>query len=286
VWRQGRLAVCLFVVLGCSSPGALSQAPTSADAGGPDLHDQVLAGCMDYATRSCADSATCCNQAYGAYDADACVSFLRGEVCLPAADAVQNGVATYDDSAVEPCLAAHAAANRVCVPQTWDQILEIRKAIWSACKTVRGTSDAGKGCTTSVTCANPDGARTSNCIAGTCRVLEILSVDVACPFQSGAVSTCDTGLYCTTTQDTPGVCAPVLALGAACSGVLGDPSCGFGNYCDSVDKICKQTVNLGGPSCMQGFECVSFDCDRESSICAPAPAVVSVEQCLGAPDGM
>jgi hypothetical protein len=73
----------------------------------------------------------------------------------------------------------------------------------------------------------------------------------------------------------------VLALGAACSGVLGDPSCGFGNYCDSLDKTCEKTVNLGGPSCKQGFECVSFDCDRVTAVCAPAPAVVSETQCLG-----
>jgi hypothetical protein len=241
---------------------------------------------MAYATRTCADSAACCNQAYGGYDADGCVAYLRGEVCLPAADAVQNGFATYDDSAVEPCLAAHAAADQVCVPRTWDDILQIRKEIWSACKTIRGTSDTGQGCTTSVTCAEPDGERTSNCIAGTCRVLEVLPEGAACPFQSGAVSTCDTGFYCSTTEDTPGVCAPVIALGAACSGILGDPSCGFGNYCDSVEKVCKPTVNLGGPSCAQGFECVSFDCDRVSAICAPAPAVVSEEQCLGSLDGL
>jgi hypothetical protein len=147
---------------------------------------------------------------------------------------------------------------------------------------LRGSTAAGKGCTTDVTCAEPDGAKTAICLGGTCRVLEVLPEGADCPFQSGAVSTCDADLYCTSTLDRPGVCAPVIPLGTACSGVLTDTACGFGNYCDSEDKACKQTVNLGGPSCKQGLECVSFECDRSTEICAPAPALVSADQCLGA----
>lgn len=236
---------------------------------------------MDFGARACQDSTACCTQAYGAYDAAACSKFFRDQICSPAADAVAAGFATYDASGVDACLAAHAEANTACIVD-WDRNLELRKSIWAACKVVEGSAVPGSGCTTSVTCADPEGPKTVTCLAGACTVIEILPLGAACPFQNGEVSTCDRGLYCTTTQDQPGVCAPVSAPGTACSGVLGDPSCGFGNYCDAGDKTCKKTVNLGGPSCKQGLECVSFDCDRTTEICAPAPAVVSIDQCLGA----
>ncbi|HWZ87411.1 MAG TPA: hypothetical protein VNW92_01140 [Polyangiaceae bacterium] len=283
MWWRFPFGVCLLVLLGCSSTSA--PAPTPGTDAGSSEKDRVLASCTSFAARSCQESAACCTQAYGAYDAEACAREFQTQVCEPAADAVQNGFATYDESAVEPCLAAHAQADSVCVPD-WEQVLELRKAIWSACKVVRGTTDVGKGCTISATCAEPDGAKTANCVAGTCSLLEILPDGADCPFQSGDVSTCDTGLYCSATQDQPGVCTAALALGATCSGILGDPSCGFGNYCDSADRTCKKTVNFGGPSCKQGFECVSFDCDRTTAVCASAPAVVTEEQCLGSATGL
>lgn len=221
-------------------------------------------------------------QAYGRYDGSACLETLLHDVCRPGADAVAAGFAVYDQRAVEPCLAANAQANAVCVP-TWQENLALRKSLWTACKVLRGSSEAGKGCTTHVTCAEPDGAATATCVAGTCRVLTVLPEGAACLFQSGTVSTCDDGLYCTATMAEPGVCKPTTSAGAACSGLLGEASCGFGNYCDSTEKICKQTLNLGGPGCRQGLECVSFECDRVTEICAPAPAIVSATECFGAP---
>ena len=53
-----------------------------------------------------------------------------------------------------------------------------------------------------------------------------------------------------------------------------------------IQQIKKKTVNFGGPSCKQGFECVSFDCDRTSAVCASAPAVVTEAQCLGSTSGL
>ncbi len=279
VWRDILFGVCLVLSFGCSA--ASDPAPMPApDPGSAALHDQVLSACADFAARLCASSESCCERAYGAFDEQGCEGTLLAQVCRPGADAVAAGFASYDDAAVEPCLAAHAAANTACIP-TWQQNLQIRKSLWSACKVLRGTTEAGKGCSSDVTCAEGDGEQTALCVGGMCRVLSVLHESDACPFQSGAVSTCDAGLFCTTTLDQPGVCSQVVALGSACSGVLADPSCGFGNYCDSQDRTCKETVNLGGPSCKQGLECVSFDCDRTTEICAPAPAIVSSDQCLG-----
>jgi len=281
VWRQTVLVACLgLAVFGCSSTD-LDEPPPTAMPSNAAERERVLGACTEFAARLCSDSAACCDQAFGGYDAESCARTLHDDVCRPGADAVASGFAQYDETAVEACLAAHAAANAICTP-TWEQNLAIRKSLWKACKVLRGTTPAGKGCTTDITCAEPEGERTAACVAGTCRVLEILPQGAPCPFQSGTVSICDSDLYCTATLDTPGSCQPVIVSGSACSGILADPACGFGSYCDSVDKTCKKTTNLGGPSCKQGLECVSFDCDRTTELCAPAPAIVSAEQCLGA----
>lgn len=202
------------------------------------------------------------------------------DMCRPGADAVAAGFAVFDEQFVEPCLAAHVEADAVCVP-TWQENLALRKSLWAACKVLRGTTESGRSCSTDVTCAEPDGEKAGVCVRGTCSVLEVLAEGDACPFQSGTVSTCDAGLFCTTTMDGPGVCARAVPQGAACSGVLGDAACGFGNYCDPDQKVCKETLNLGGAGCRQGLECVSFDCDRILNNCAPAPAIVSADECFG-----
>ena len=280
-WWRSAAGVCLgWACFGCSSASSeTDQAPTLT----PDamaVRTQVFADCTAFAARLCADASACCTRGYGSYDAEGCLQAMQDEVCRPGADAVAAGFAEYDASAVEPCLAAHAEANAICIP-SWDETLAIRKSLWSTCKVLRGKTEAGKGCTTDVTCAEPDGESTVACIAGVCRVLGIIAHGEPCPFQSGAVSTCDSGAYCTTTQDMPGVCSDPIPTGFACSGVLGDPSCGFGNYCDSDTLTCEKTINLGGPSCKQGLECVSFECDRTTRNCAPAPPVVSRDLCLG-----
>jgi|GEM_PF-1390321 len=284
VWRQTLLFVCLGALSGCGaeSDGSTPSPPGAggADGGAQATRERVLTACTDFATRLCTDSADCCQRAYARYDQDRCVATLVHDMCRPGADAVAAGFAVYDPQFVEPCLAAHAEANALCVP-TWQENLTIRKSLWAACKVLRGTTETGRSCTTDVTCAEPDGGKAGVCVRGTCAVLEVLGEGEPCPFQSGTVSTCDAGLYCTTTMDEAGVCTRANAEGSACSGVLGDASCGFGYYCDSVDKVCKETVNLGGPGCNQGLECVSFDCDRILNICAPAPAIVSASECFG-----
>lgn len=286
VWRQTLFGVYLGAVAGCASatdPGASpAPSPSGADAGTLATRERVLTACTDFATRLCADSEACCRKAYARYDESACLAGLLQEVCRPGADAVAAGFALFDEQAVDPCLEARAQANAICVP-TWQQNLTTRKSLWSACKVLRGTTEAGKGCTTDVTCAEPEGAKAGVCVRGICRVLEVLSEGDPCPFQSGAVSTCDAGLYCTASADEPGACVRATPEGSACSGILGDAACGFGSYCDPVDQVCRETVNLGGPSCRQGLECVSFECDRNTEICAPAPAIVSARECFGGP---
>jgi hypothetical protein len=95
---------------------------------------------------------------------------------------------------------------------------------------------------------------------------------------------CDDGLAC----DAPGLgasghCVKAVAAGASCdASVLEGTDCGLGRFCDPDTAECKVASNAGGSGCSQSNECVSFDCDRIANECAPAPAVLSRETCLGA----
>jgi hypothetical protein len=241
---------------------------------------QVLAACLDFAARVCAGAASCCQQAYGGYDADACQLSYEQEICGSAADAVAAGFATFDASTIDDCVAALNQENALCFP-TWAEVVELRKSVYAACKAIQGTAAAGQGCSSSVTCAQPEGAKSAICSKNQCKVLEILAEGAACELSNGDVSICDTGLYCTATVDGPGVCKAVTPLGASCQGLLEDPECGLGNYCDPQALGCKVSVNAGGPSCQQGLECLSFQCDRVAQTCAPELATVSRTTCLG-----
>jgi hypothetical protein len=123
------------------------------------------------------------------------------------------------------------------------------------------------------------------CIKNACTVIEVLAEGAPCSFPSGPVSVCDEGLTC----DSPGVgsaghCVPALRVGDSCDpSALESTECGLGRYCDVPSGTCKSTDNFGGPGCVQSTECVSFDCDRAANTCASAPAVLSRETCLGAP---
>src|SRR6185369_2267470 len=205
VLRQTLLFVCLGMFAGCAA--ATDPAPSPAPGAGGNASTQatrerVLTACTDFATRLCEDSADCCRKVYTRYDQAGCVATLLRDLCRPGADAVAAGFAVYDEQFVEPCLAAHAQADAVCVP-TWQDNLTLRKSLWAACKVLRGTTESGRSCSTDVTCAEPDGAKAGVCVRGICQVLEVLAEGDPCPFQSGTVSTCDVGLYCTATMNEP-----------------------------------------------------------------------------------
>jgi hypothetical protein len=247
------------------------------------LDTSVFDDCVDFSTRLCADSEACCQRAHGGFELDACVASFKREVCRPGADAVMAGRATFDESAVDECLAAHAEAHAVCVP-TWKQTIALRKRIYSACRVIDGTSELGRGCSISSTCKHPDGNATVECIKNVCQKIEVLEQGAPCPFPSGSVSVCDDGLSC----DAPGLgttghCVKAPATGDACDpSTLESTECGLGSYCDVEAASCKLAENLGGTGCLQSTECVSFECDRIGNSCAPAPAVLSRATCLGA----
>lgn len=267
------------VLSACSSvpnePGPASTTPDTS----------VFDSCVEFATALCADAEACCTRAYGDFSAEGCLATFKRDVCRPGADAVQAGKAVFDADAIDACLAAHAQAHAVCVP-TWQQTIELRKAIYGACHVISGTTEVGGGCAISATCKNAGGTSTSLCVKNVCRSVEILPEGAECPFPAGDVSVCDDGLTCDAPgRETTGHCVPVIATGQACDGgMLEGTECGLGSYCDTQSSACRVTENFGGSSCNQSTECVSFECDRSGEgQCAPAPAVVSRDICLGAP---
>src|SRR4051812_48663575 len=107
--RLPSLVAATLCVVGCAS------SPTDQGGKTPALPDtSVFDDCVDFATRLCADAEGCCRQAYGDFKADGCLDTFKREVCRPGADAVTAGKASYDESAVDACLAAHAQAHQVC----------------------------------------------------------------------------------------------------------------------------------------------------------------------------
>jgi hypothetical protein len=269
----------LLSMAACSSSTdeATGDTPTPPDT-------TVFDHCVDFATRLCADAENCCRAAYDGFEPDGCLATFKRDVCRPGADAVKAGIATFDEASVEACLEAHAQAHAVCVP-TWQQTLELRKSIYSACRVIDGTTEPGRGCSTSITCKHPPGTATVECVKNVCQVVEILPEGAECPFPSGFVSVCDEGLACDAAgRGASGHCVKAVAAGETCdASVLEGTDCGLGSYCDPETAECKVASNRGGTGCAQSNECISFDCDRISNECALAPAVVSRDTCLGAP---
>ncbi|RYZ01451.1 MAG: hypothetical protein EOO73_35550 [Myxococcales bacterium] len=276
-----RLApLVLSFLAACSSAATDDGAPST-----PGADTTVYDECVAFATELCADAQGCCSDTYGGFDRDACVATFKRDVCRPGADAVSAHRADFDEDAVAGCLLAQAEAHRICVP-TWSQTLELRKKIGAACRVIDGRSPPGSGCSTSATCKRPDGNGSVECIKNACTVIEVLAEGAPCSFPSGPVSVCDEGLTC----DAPGLgatghCVPAPQEGEACdASALESTDCGLGRYCDVDSATCKVTDNFAGPGCSQSTECVSFECDRIANTCAPAPAVLSRETCLGDSD--
>jgi hypothetical protein len=247
------------------TPAKSAQAGTQTD-----LLEQVLADCTDFGARLCAAAAPCCTQASPSFDEDDCLASYVQHVCTPSAQLVAAGLATYDASAADACLAAHLSSYETCVAD-WEQTVAIRRELWASCRIIDGVTPEGQGCDDDARCALPDGDATAACVEGVCRKIELLPEGAACPFPNGDVSTCDLGLYCTAaTPGETGTCVPATPEGAMCDPLFLNLECGLGSYCDLAEGVCKKATNTGGPSCTQDTECVSFICDRVTQACRPA----------------
>jgi hypothetical protein len=257
---------------------------TNADSGTPDpqeLEQQVMDACTGFAEAVCESAEDCCLEAYGEHDQAACVDAIQRDVCQAGASAAREGLVVFDEASIEPCLEAQAELHDRCFV-TWDDILELRKLLWSSCNFLDGTFAEGKGCSTDVLCAKDEGPTAALCRNSTCRVIRILEDGDECPFPRGDVSVCDAGLYCTAEGDgETGICEKATEIGGDCTAVELNPECGLGNYCDLETAKCAVATKLGGEDCAQHGECVSFSCDKVIGSCTEAPAAVPRSTCVG-----
>ncbi|HTQ02309.1 MAG TPA: hypothetical protein VMI54_00580 [Polyangiaceae bacterium] len=281
--RALALGAALVALTACGSPSHDHEQPTKAAQTGTqtDVLDQVLSDCTDFGTRLCAAAAPCCAQATSApLDQDACVETYVEHVCMPSAELVAAGLATYDGSSADACLAAHQASYDTCLAD-WDETVAIRRELWASCRVIDGTTPEGRDCDDDARCALPDGDATAACIGGVCQKIELLAEGDACPYPNGDVSTCDLGLYCTANEPGEvGTCVQATPEGSMCDPSSSNMECGLGSFCDVVDGVCKKATNFGGPSCTEDAECVSFICDKATQTCR-APLSTAASLCGG-----
>lgn len=239
------------------------QAGTSSD-----VLEQVLSECTEYAARLCESATACCSAHAADFSVDDCATRYVQDVCMPSAELVAAGLATYDPESAEACLAAHQRAYDTCVAD-WEQNVAIRRDLWTSCRVIDGAAPEGSSCDDDARCALPDGEATAACVGGVCRKLELLGEGAACPYPNGDVSTCDLGLYCTATSPgETGTCVPATPEGEACDPTFLNVECGLGFYCDLEDAVCRRATTAEGP-CTQDTECLSFVCDRVAEKCQP-----------------
>jgi len=266
LWSRSSFALAGWALLAACGSDPAPQPTTQAGSSG-DTTDQVLDDCARFAQELCTSAAACCSTV-ATFVVDDCVTSYVAEVCMPSAQLVAAGLATYDASSLPGCLAAHQSAFDVCVAD-WEQTLAIRRELWASCHAIDGTLAEGQPCDDDARCALPEGeTATSACVQGVCRKIALLGADAPCPYPNGDVSTCDLGLTCTAgAAGELGTCIAATPEGAACDPVPLNTECGLGFYCDLTDASCKKATALGGEACAQDTECVSFVCDRVLHVC-------------------
>src|ERR1051325_3463211 len=128
----------------CGSDPAPNKSTQAGSSG--EVLDEVLDACTAFAQRLCESAAPCCEQS-APFVEDDCVSSFVEDVCTPSAQLVASELATYDASAEDDCLAAHARTNQTCVA-AWEETVAIRRDIWASCHVVNGKVSEGHTCDT------------------------------------------------------------------------------------------------------------------------------------------
>jgi hypothetical protein len=267
-------ALCLALLAFAPSCGSDEAAQPAPRPESDDLRLEVLGKCRAFGERLCRGATECCERHYE-FSLEACVESFVSGTCNDAASVVSEGLASYDEAAEDECFRAREAIFQQCEGD-WEDAVAAREAVWSACKIVNGTRLEGETCGTWAMCARPEGAAGVECQKGLCTVIRHLGEGEPCEYVRANIPVCGPGYYCTAPDRGEfGTCEAATPEGAGCNPILQNPECGLGYYCDQVDAVCRKATNFGGPSCVQGTECVSFVCDRETETCEDAAPLAS-----------
>lgn len=273
----GTVVVCAQLASCRKSDGAA--APVSRD----DL-PTVLA------KAACDALGTCCQQVGATFDAAACPTAGSARLKQQLDQQYGGPNVTYDPQAAADCIAEISSATFCGAARSVSEFDVCRDAFV-------GTLPPGAACSRAAECARPalgqadcDLARgvcvqqttaaasphgkagdpcAGTCIGNNCATLVV-------PERSpGSAPTpwCyrSEGLVCGSMM----VCVPLLAKGAACSGL----DCEEGSYCDFGSRVCVDT-KPDGQHCNSPYECQSGFC-VDSGTCAASP--VTQQTCTNGP---
>ncbi len=278
-WISLAVGMLLSVSIGCSSEKTLPRGQAEAGGGGSgggSSRDEGARLVRRVRREALRERERLLRHSRPGSTVEACVQGMMSETCRPAADAVAAGFATY---------------HRRQKPRASRYTRSPRDLCRGLGRTPRAQArDLGRLQGDSGDSPRPrlhdrsdlrgagEGNGAARCVAGTCRVVEILSEGAECPYPNGDVSVCDAGLYCTTTErDRTGTCEPVVATGEDCRS--GQPESGV--WTRELLRSRRRgngarRRELRGPSCAwQGTECVSFQCDAITEECEEPPATVA-----------
>lgn len=259
VGALGLVGAACSTVLGIDEDYRLAEetggAAGMAGTGGVDGSLPLLAQCAEFANAVCTHRRTCCDTVFPEWEETWHASCLEKflDVCSAAAARVP-GLSSYNPQMWMECQKALGVPAK-CVVDFQEGLDQIGSL--SACyKLITGSTPVAGPCKVTPECQLVSApTKALLCIEGSCTLRGKLGPEDACPV--GQVS-CGPGLYCQGSPGATGKCAPVVAIGQACSA---PGECGTAAYCDGTTKQCTPGVPVGSA------------CDAEKS-CANAACVV------------
>ena len=237
---------------GDTTPPPTDTTPPPIDSGAPLSLDNV---CDRLADAICAPTTkTCCTSRGVAYSETGCRDNVKS-YCGTLVDEVKAGDRTFDPTKFDGCAAAWKTLTTTCsVP-----VLTYTK-VYAVCdQLLNGSMAPGDfTCSAASDCKSNDGALASCNDSSSCDNFHVGGKDAPCNYDGPVYHLCDYGFYCS--FSTPGSkCQPAKGIGSG--GCFGgsDPSCGWGNRCDSSNH-CAPGLPMGS-SCSGDLQCASWSCN-------------------------
>jgi hypothetical protein len=231
-------------------PGDTAKPPTDTSTGPVTLDDV----CDRLADAICGTTTkTCCASRSVAFNETGCRTNVHA-LCDTLVDEARAGDRTFDASKFDPCAAAWKTLTTTCsVP-----ILTYAKTYGVCYELLDGTTNPGDACGSANDCKTAPGSLPSCGSSGTCSQFFIVGKDQPCNYDGAVKHLCDYGFYCPFTG-AGSRCLPAKGLGSGgCSPGGSDPSCGWGNRCDSTSH-CAPGLPMGS-SCSGDLQCASWSC--------------------------
>ena len=225
--------------------------------------------------RCTAPTEACCTSKGIDYNDAGCRSGVKTSCGVLTAEA-KAGRRTFDPSKFDGCAAAWKSLSASCsVP-----VLPYLKTSAACDALLPGLVSPGSACSADTDCSVEPGAAAicPTKSTGTCENLLVVGKGAPCNYDGSVRRFCDEGLYCPFFTGGATTCKAAKPIGGMCSG-FGDPSCGFGNRCDSFFRCAPGLPK--GSACVGPFECASWICATSAQCTDPEVTIASAATCNG-----